>query len=266
MSSDNSSPDSNAPAATPGKDLLLVQLAVRQQPRRPNVLWRAVNRAAIWAEYDLAPWLRYELAPWLSRRGQEIRKALTRGWDSAEPWIKAVCIGLTATLLYPALALTVTLALEVADAITRSIAHLLGHLQHAGIAATVLDPIGRYITAHSAGLPVSATTVGWLWEFTGAGLWLTSALGSPISRLLWCGYGAGTAAMVCSASPDPGRPVATTITAAIWGAASLIALKGLNLRPFVYVDARTNGTSQETAERSHVVAPPQETDSSASPR
>jgi hypothetical protein len=227
MSSDNT----QAPRS---KELLVVPLTIRPRPAGRAALRAAWETTARWAEQQLVPWLLDDLAPWLSRRGREAKTACTQGWSATAPWLKLLTVLAVLTAATPALSLITDLLRQAVTAAQ----HAAAHPHHTGLAATVLDPVSNWLTAHSSGLPVSATTVGGLWEGAGAVLLVVSARGSVIGRMLWCGFGAGTAAMVWSAAPDPGRPLATAITATAWAAASLIALKGIHLRPVLIVDSR----------------------------
>lgn len=72
---------------------------------------------------------------------------------------------------------------------------------------------------------------------TGPTLWLLCWLtGSSWSaRLAWILYGAGTVAMVYSASPTGGRMLAAGISVLYWGVLSVFALRGMRRRPTMHV-------------------------------
>ncbi|MGR6924299.1 hypothetical protein ACU635_59405 [[Actinomadura] parvosata] len=97
----------------------------------------------------------------------------------------------------------------------------------------VTTPVRTYITAYTAGLPTTAEAIWSAWAATGAILWLLCWLtGSSWSlRLAWLLYGAGTIAMVYSASPAGGRMLATGIAVLYWGVLSVFALRGIHRRP-----------------------------------
>lgn len=103
-------------------------------------------------------------------------------------------------------------------------------------AATVTDPIHTYLTTHTAGLPLTASSAVVIWQGVGLAAlilaWLTGAVGA---RLTWIAHGVCTAAMVFDASPAAGRPVATALTILAWTIGSLFALRGLSLRPLIHI-------------------------------
>ncbi|MEU0992341.1 hypothetical protein [Streptomyces sp. NPDC005953] len=99
-----------------------------------------------------------------------------------------------------------------------------------GVFAVVDQPIRSYIAAHSASLPISASTV---WQIVGlfglVGGFFRSSSGA---RLTWTAWGAASIAMVYSAAPADGRTIATALA---WTAASAFALRGLTLRPAFFI-------------------------------
>lgn len=103
--------------------------------------------------------------------------------------------------------------------------------------ATVADPVHAYLAAHTAGLPMTASTAFVIWQGVGLAAlvlaWFTGAVGA---RLTWIAHGACTAAMVFDASPAAGRPVATALAVLAWTTGSLFALRGLSLRPVLHIN------------------------------
>ncbi|MFE7614336.1 hypothetical protein [Streptomyces sp. NPDC057496] len=102
--------------------------------------------------------------------------------------------------------------------------------------ATIADPVHAYLTAHTAGLQLTASSAFGIWLGVGAVSlvlsWLTGAAGA---RLTWTAHGLCTAAMVWDASPATGRPVATALTVLAWTIGSVLALRGLSLRPRINI-------------------------------
>lgn len=102
--------------------------------------------------------------------------------------------------------------------------------------ATVADPVHAYLTAHTAGLPLTASSAFVLWQGVGLGSlalsWFTGAVGA---RLTWIAHGTCSVLMVWDASPAAGRPVATALTVVAWTIGSLFALRGLSLRPLIHL-------------------------------
>ncbi|GGZ22074.1 hypothetical protein GCM10010300_77260 [Streptomyces olivaceoviridis] len=102
--------------------------------------------------------------------------------------------------------------------------------------ATIADPVHAYLAAHTAGLPLSASSAFVIWLGVGAVslvlAWVTGAFGA---RLTWTAHGICTAAMVFDASPAAGRPVATALAVLAWTIGSLFTLRGLSLRPLIHL-------------------------------
>ncbi|MGY4966620.1 hypothetical protein [Streptomyces sp. 900105245] len=102
--------------------------------------------------------------------------------------------------------------------------------------ATVADPVHAYLTAHTAGLPLTASSAFLIWLGVGAvslGLaWLTGAVGA---RLTWIAHGVCSALMVWDAAPAAGRPVAAALAVLAWTIGSVFALRGLSLRPRINI-------------------------------
>ncbi|MFJ3630354.1 hypothetical protein ACIPQ3_30120 [Streptomyces albidoflavus] len=102
--------------------------------------------------------------------------------------------------------------------------------------ATVTDPVHAYLSAHTAGLPLTASSAFVIWLGVGAAslvlAWLTGAVGA---RLTWIAHGVCSVAMVWDASPAAGRPVAAALAALAWTIGSVLALRGLSLRPRINI-------------------------------
>ncbi|MFL4953311.1 hypothetical protein ACJ6WE_39975 [Streptomyces sp. MMS24-I31] len=103
-------------------------------------------------------------------------------------------------------------------------------------ADTVTDPVHAYLAAHTAGLPVTASSAYGIWLGVGAAslawAWLTRAVGA---RLTFIAHGTATVFMVWSAAPAAGRTVAAGLAALAWTIGSLFALRGLSLQPVINV-------------------------------
>lgn len=112
-----------------------------------------------------------------------------------------------------------------------------------GVWAVVDQPIRSCIAQHFAGLAISASTVYSLWLATGViSLVFGFLTRSNGVRLTWTAWGAASAWMVWTATPEPSRTVALGIGVLAWTLASAFALRGLNLRPRVFADIRTGAT------------------------
>ncbi|WP_329156367.1 hypothetical protein OIU91_42955 (plasmid) [Streptomyces sp. NBC_01456] len=102
--------------------------------------------------------------------------------------------------------------------------------------ATVADPVHAYLSAHTVGLPLTATSAFVIWQGVGiaslALSWFTGAVGA---RLTWTAHGACSVFMVWDASPAAGRPVAAALAVLAWTIGSFLALRGLSLRPLIHL-------------------------------
>ncbi|MCY0946997.1 hypothetical protein [Streptomyces antarcticus] len=102
--------------------------------------------------------------------------------------------------------------------------------------ATVADPVHAYLTAHTAGLPLTASSAFVIWQGVGiaslALSWFTGAVGA---RLTWIAHGVCSVLMVWDASPAAGRPVAAALAVLAWTIGSFFALRGLSLRPLINI-------------------------------
>ncbi|MFE6288208.1 hypothetical protein [Streptomyces sp. NPDC057877] len=100
--------------------------------------------------------------------------------------------------------------------------------------ATVSDPVHAYLSAHTAGLPLTASSAVNIWLGVGAVslvlAWFTGAVGA---RLTYTAHGAATVYMVWASSPPAGRTVAAALAVLAWTIGSLFALRGLSLRPVI---------------------------------
>ncbi|MFB7258091.1 hypothetical protein [Streptomyces nojiriensis] len=107
--------------------------------------------------------------------------------------------------------------------------------------ATVADPVHAYLTAHTAGLPLTASSAFLIWLGVGAvslGLsWLTGAVGA---RLTWIAHGVCSVLMVWDAAPAAGRTVAAALAVLAWTIGSVFALRGLSLRPRINIHTHTH--------------------------
>lgn len=102
--------------------------------------------------------------------------------------------------------------------------------------ATVADPVHAYLSAHTAGLPLTASSAFVIWQGVGiaslALSWFTGAVGA---RLTWIAHGICSVLMVWDASPAAGRPVAAALAVIAWTIGSFFALRGMSLRPLINI-------------------------------
>ncbi|WP_329595890.1 hypothetical protein OG195_44800 (plasmid) [Streptomyces sp. NBC_01362] len=194
----------------------------------------------------------------LHARWEDIRRARHAGWHGMAHWIKAA-LGLAGICAVIILLDGATDAL--ADRMHRLLTAVprvqVGADTSTGVSAVVDQPIRSYIAAHSAGLPISASTVYTLWQVTG----LFSLIGGFITRsngirLTWSCWGFAGIAMVWTTTPDTSRTVATAIAVLAWTIASAFALRGLNLRPRVFSTVHTGAPQITVQPQIHIPAQP----------
>lgn len=98
----------------------------------------------------------------------------------------------------------------------------------------VLDPVRSYINFHAVGVRVDADTIWWTWCATGVVFFLLSTATRNLgARIGWTLHGAATAGMVWANTPALGRTIAVGVTAAVWCALSVLALRRSMSNPHV---------------------------------
>ncbi|MEV7518677.1 hypothetical protein AB0O03_27400 [Streptomyces diastaticus] len=172
----------------------------------------------------------------LHNRWEDLRQAPALGWHSMENWVKAA-IGLAGICAVIILLDTAT------DILANSLRRLLTAVPHVtvgadtstGVLAAVDQPIRSYIAAHSASLPINASTVYTVWQAAGLFGLVGGFARSSGARLTWTAWGAASIAMVYSAAPADGRTIATGLAVLAWTAASTLPLRGLTMRPSLFI-------------------------------
>lgn len=174
----------------------------------------------------------------LYQRWEDLRQAPELGWHSMATWVKTV-VGLAGIGVVPILMDTAADAL--ADALHRLLSAMprveVGADTSTGVFAVVDHPVRSYIAVHSATLPITASTVYTVWQMVGLFGLIGGFFRSSGARLTWTCWGAVSIAMVHSAAPADGRAIATGLAVLAWTAASTLALRGLSLRPSLFVHA-----------------------------
>ncbi|MGI5532516.1 hypothetical protein ACQEVX_35645 [Streptomyces syringium] len=178
----------------------------------------------------------------LHNHWEDLRQAPELGWQGMANWVKAA-IGLAG----------ISLVILLLDSATDVLAHSLHRLLTAvprvqvgadtstGVFAVVDKPIRSYIAAHSASLPISASTVYTVWQVVGLFGLIGGFFRSSGARLTWTAWGAASIAMVYSATPADSHTIATGLAVLAWTAASAFALRGLTLRPACFTHIHNAG-------------------------
>ncbi|MFD8023495.1 hypothetical protein ACFV6G_24105 [Streptomyces lavendulae] len=187
-------------------------------------------------------------------RWEDLRQAPALGWHGMANWLKAA-VGLAG------IALVILLLNSATDALAAMLHSLLTAAPRVHVGTdtshslfSVIDqPIRSYIAAHSASLPISASTVYTIWQLVGLFGLIGGFARSSGARLTWTAWGAASIAMVYSTVPADGRSIATGLAVLAWTAASALALRGLTLRPAFFTHIHNAG--QKTEPHIHFPAP-----------
>ncbi|MGW2464478.1 hypothetical protein ACWC2M_36685 [Streptomyces sp. NPDC001761] len=171
----------------------------------------------------------------LYERWEELFQARRLGWHEMATWIKAVLslAGVCAVIVLLDAAGDIVSAVLHRLSATRTVIEPPGVDTTSGLWGVIEGPVRSYIGQHSAGLPVPGTAVYAFWQLTGLIGLIGGFAGSTGARILWTGWGLSGVAMVWSATPDGSRTVAAGIAALMWALASIVALRGLSLRPVI---------------------------------
>ncbi|WP_069772198.1 hypothetical protein [Streptomyces sp. LUP30] len=168
----------------------------------------------------------------LHDRWEDLRQAPELGWHGMANWVKAA-VGLAGICMVIILLNGATDVL--ADALHRLLTAMprvqVGANTSSGVFAVIDQPIRSYIAAHSPSLAISGSTVYTVWQLAGLFGLIGGFAGNTGARFTWTAWGAASIAMVWSAAPADGRTIATGLAALAWTASSVLALRGLSLRP-----------------------------------
>ncbi|WP_406416579.1 hypothetical protein OH809_38380 [Streptomyces sp. NBC_00873] len=171
-----------------------------------------------------------------------MRQVPELGWHGMANWVKAA-LGLAAICAVIILldGATDVLAAALHDLLTAVPRVQVGTDTSNGVFAVADQPIRSYIAAHSASLPISASTVYTVWQVVGLFGLVGGFFRSSGARITWTAWGAASIAMVYSAAPADGRTIATGLAVLAWTAASAFALRGLTLRPAFFTHIHNAG-------------------------
>jgi hypothetical protein len=195
----------------------------------------------------VADWIvdQYEqLQTWVSEQfDDDPRKA-----DAVKTWIVIACIVAVTITVILLIWLVVTVlggpTLAVAQGLAAGLGWALERVADWNLTEVVTKPVHDYITAHAAGLPAGAEAIWSAWTLTGPILWLICLLTkSSGARLAWVLYGAGTVAMVYSASPVGGHLLATGVAVVYWAVLSVFVFRRIGRRPVVHVHSAPDVTT-----------------------
>jgi hypothetical protein len=86
-------------------------------------------------------------------------------------------------------------------------------------------PLTNFVTAHGAGLPISAGQLLVTWLAFAALLWVAAVGGTRGGQLGWVLIGVATVGAVWFGDTDPHRPLSAALTALAWAVLSIPALR-----------------------------------------
>ncbi|MFE6526078.1 hypothetical protein [Streptomyces sp. NPDC057794] len=174
----------------------------------------------------------WEQGGFLYQRWQEIYQARHAGWHEVAIWIK------TAALL-AGISLVIMMVDTAGDIISAALRGLSdvppsNAGDGSGLWATVDHPIRVFLADQAAHLAVAPAALYAFWQLTGLLGLIGGFLGNAGARIAWTLFGIASLAMIWSAAPAGGRAAATGLAALMWALASILALRGLTLRPIVH--------------------------------
>ncbi|MFF7858983.1 hypothetical protein [Streptomyces sp. NPDC007904] len=174
----------------------------------------------------------WEEGGFLYQRWEEIFQARNASWHEIAPWIKAA--GLLAGISF--LVIAVDTAGDITGGVLKGLSDVpaSGIGDGAGLWGTVDHPIRVFLAEQAAHLAVAPGALYAFWQLTGLLSLVGGFLGNAGAHITWALFGCSGLAMVWSASPTGGRAVATGLAAFMWALASIVALRGLTLRPIVH--------------------------------
>ncbi|MEU6885576.1 hypothetical protein ABZ918_10260 [Streptomyces viridosporus] len=174
----------------------------------------------------------WEEGGFLYQRWEEVSQVRHAGWHEIAHWIKAAGL-LTGISL---LVITVDTAGNITHAALKGLSNVPASStgDGTGLWGTIDHPIRVFLTEQAAYLAVTPGALYAFWHLTGLLSLVGGFLGSAGARITWALFGCSGLAMVWSASPAGGRAAATGLAALMWALASIVALRGLTLRPIVH--------------------------------
>ncbi|CAL9675229.1 hypothetical protein SUDANB176_07721 (plasmid) [Streptomyces sp. enrichment culture] len=174
----------------------------------------------------------WEEGGFLYQRWEEIFQARHASRHGLANWIKTAA-------LFGGLSLIVMMLDAAGDITSAALKGLsavpdTGSGDRSGLWGTVDHPIRMFLADQAAHLAVAPGALYAFWQLTGLLSLVGGFLGSAGARITWTLFGCSGLAMVWSASPAGGRAAATGLAALMWALASIVALRGLTLRPIVH--------------------------------
>ncbi|MEV6049206.1 hypothetical protein [Streptomyces xanthochromogenes] len=168
----------------------------------------------------------------LYQRWEEVFQARHGSWHEVASWIKAAALigGLSLIVMM------LDAAGDIASAALKGLSALLatsgggGH----GLWGTVDHPVRVFLHGQAAHLTVAPAALYAFWQLTGLLGLVGGFFGNAGARIAWVLFGLGSLAMIWSTAPAGGRAAATGLAALMWALASIVALRGLSLRPIVH--------------------------------
>ncbi|MEU2743635.1 hypothetical protein ABZ656_52430 [Streptomyces sp. NPDC007095] len=174
----------------------------------------------------------WEEGGFLYQRWEELLKARHAGWHEIANWIKATGLLVGISLIV----MMVDTAGDITSAALKGLSTVPDSPTGAGngLWGTVDHPVRVFFAQQAAHLTVAPAALYAFWQLAGLLGLIGGFFGNAGARITWVLFGCGSLAMIWSASPAGGRAAATGIAALMWALASIVALRGLTLRPIVH--------------------------------
>ncbi|MFF3558290.1 hypothetical protein ACFYXL_33305 [Streptomyces tsukubensis] len=174
----------------------------------------------------------WEQGGFLYQRWEEVFQARNASRHEVANWIKAAA-------LFGGLSLIVLMldaAGDIASATLKGLSAVpaTSSGDGSGLWDTVDHPVRIFLADQAAHLPVAPTALYAFWQLTGLLGLVGGFFGNAGARIAWLLFGIGSLAMIWSAAPAGGRAAATGLAALMWALASILALRGMTLRPIVH--------------------------------
>ncbi|MFI9311566.1 hypothetical protein [Streptomyces triculaminicus] len=192
----------------------------------------------------------------LHDRWEDLLQARDLGWRHMANWLKVflAAAGLSIVVLLLDGAAGV-LADTVHQLLTAAPRVPVGTDTSSGVFSVIDQPIRTYIATHSTSLTISDSSVYTVWQVVGLFGLVGGFFRSTGARLTWTAWGAVSIAMVWSSTPAAGRPISTGLAVLAWTAVSAFALRGLSLRPSLFIHNAAPQVRNEIRPEIHVPAP-----------
>ncbi|MGV4985835.1 hypothetical protein ACVB8X_07240 [Streptomyces sp. NRAIS4] len=174
----------------------------------------------------------WEEGGFLYQRWEEVFQARHASWHEVANWIKTAALFGGASLIVMMLDAAGDIASATLKGLSAVPATSAG--DGSGLWGTVDHPVRVFLADQAAHLSVAPAALYAFWQLTGLLGLVGGFFGNAGARIAWLLFGIGSLAMIWTTAPAGGRAAATGLAALMWALASILALRGLTLRPIVH--------------------------------